>query len=309
MSRSVVVTREFDRDQLQRCIKIRDALFTFKMNESTKYLSAWIQRVSVDEGRITCMIDGKSASMPVKPEYFLSKTTGAHWRKKYHIHPSTIAIRLEWHFDTFESKTPTFMETNLLALYQFEKESGDVALCPVSSLESDKKEAEAEARCDSSKAMVRTSRLRLMCASAVFKKILSNPMKEQKDGIIQIATCSLRIIDDMVYYLTTGILRHDADFLSLLKLSHMYELTTLNYACMDRLIPEVKAETFGTTKTAFDRYSFDGGPSLDRYTKLLQKLVNNKKMLAKVKEQGVLSKDWLAWSKVKRKCAFHDCLD
>ena len=143
---------------------------------------------------------------------------------------------------------------------------------------------------------VKTSSLLLMSSSNVFKAMLTSQMKEANDKVIKIACKSIKVIDDLVYFITTGYLRDNINIIQLLKLSHLYELKALNYACLDRLIIRLNGRNLANTINAFERYKFDDKITLKIYTKLVKKFKANQMKYLSTVNIETIPMSWLAWT-------------
>lgn len=294
------------------CITMRDVSLRFRVAKinGRKELIKLILRLRLRNpahGAMNFCMDNKPVeiSLETLEDKFMNVTKYCDtiWSKKYDIaamkEDRTFQIKLSWRFNAFNirQERPTFFEDHCCGLYELEQEFGDMLLVPV------------EAKCPTKKRKldqyssdvrggIKTSSLRLMSASDVFKNMLTHSMKERKDKVIQIQAESVQEIDQMVYYLTTGMLQKNSNHLDLLKMSHLYGLTTLGYACMDHLVKDISVESFVGTKSAFDRYSKDDDISKGYYEMLIWKLKEDTAMFQKLNEQKLLPIDWVLWGKV-----------
>ena len=168
-------------------------------------------------------------------------------------------------------------QIQLKSLYEFNKTNGDLLLIPTNfAIDGDSKNDEIDddelkqseideitvgddenAEIVKNQNGIRISSLLLKNASKVFQTMLNSDMKESKEKVTQIPSENLKNIDDLVYFIVTGNLRdHNVNELQLLRLSHLFQLKALNYACLDRLIANLSASNLVQTITAFDKLTF-----------------------------------------------------
>ena len=140
---------------------------------------------------------------------------------------------------------------------------------------------------------VRTSSVLLMSSSLIFKNILKEKEKENK--IIEIECESIQIIDDLIYFITTGYLRENVDTLQLLKLSYFYQLKALNYACLDRLIIILNGGNLVDTINSFDTYSFNDKITRKLYGKLVEKFQKRREKIMQIVDVESIPIHWIAW--------------
>lgn len=203
---------------------------------------------------------------------------------------------------TMESESVVFHlhHEKLKSFYKLSKELGDVLLTPIQhNNDNDGKEEEKEADLtddvSNMELGIRMSSLLLRSSSEVFSKMLSNPMMEQQQKTIEIATGSVKVIDDFVYFLTVGSLRDTCNAFALLELSHLYRIASLNYVCLGRLCDTVKSCTLFQTVSAFDRWSYDDETAMDLYKKLVDKVKGDREALMKdIAEEIKMPKWWRA---------------
>ena len=144
---------------------------------------------------------------------------------------------------------------------------------------------------------VRVSSAFLMSASGVFKKMLTSKMKESADKTVIIPGVSTKTIDDLIYYITTGILRQSVSVMELLELSHCYELYALNYACLDRLTMTLEGSNLSATIGAFETYTFKDAVTDRIYKKFIRRFIKNKEEILKdVKDKSTIPYSFLMWS-------------
>lgn len=221
--------------------------------------------------------------------------------------PDGYALQIEVEWEVIESECDDIRkghEEKLKAVYKMGKHSGDVLLIPARREDRDNERQEEkeeelstignEDEADEMRG-IRMSSLMLRSSSEVFSRMLSNPMKEQKEKIIEIDTESLQVVDDLVYFLTTGSLRTQRNVLKLLELSHLYRIAPLNYACLQTLADSVKSCTLISTMKAFDRLSYDDEVAMRIYQKLVDKVVADRtRLMQGISDQTTIPKCWRA---------------
>ena len=106
---------------------------------------------------------------------------------------------------------------------------------------------------------VKTSSIALRSASNVFESMLNTKMKESEEGVIEIHAESAKDVDDMLYYIMVQDLRQDVTPLSLIKLAHLYQLTTLFDACSARITQNLSVSNFIESVNTFNRYEIEDG--------------------------------------------------
>lgn len=130
------------------------------------------------------------------------------------------------------------------------RENGDDGLC---SIDEDERGIES---IDHRKIVpVRMSSILLSNASPVFKRMLANDMKEAKEKQIRIPCSKTLTIDDLAFFIVTGQLSVDADAFDLVKVAHLYQMESLIWACLERLIHEITPETFVKVVTVFEEFN------------------------------------------------------
>eukprot|EP01084_Bolivina_argentea_P308274 533018_1 len=202
----------------------------------------------------------------------------------------------------FSHELPSMHIKQLKSLYEMSKQTGDILLitnkakkCNIA--DDTKEEFENREEVESLNEGIRISGTVLMSSSEVFQKMLENNMKEAKKKQVIIHCECIEVIDDMVYFITTGGLRIDSDTLKLLELSHCYQLKLLNYACLDRLINKLNSDSLISTINGFEKYALKDEHGTKIYCKLIRKFQNNKKDLVNAQNSKEMPFYWIAWSR------------
>ena len=137
--------------------------------------------------------------------------------------------------------------------------------------------------------------------------MLSTGMKEANEKRIVIQG-TVRLVDDLAYSLCTGEVRMGASALELFNLSDCYQLTSLKYECMDRLVNELKPETLVSTVHAFEKCDPNDGDAMEIYSKLVAKFRANtncrwgKYTNSFMKNQKVVERLPLCWKVWNKQC-------
>lgn len=101
----------------------------------------------------------------------------------------------------------------------------------------------------------RMSSILLSNASTVFQRMLANDMKESTEKRIRIPCANPMTIEDLSYFIVTGRLSADADAFDLVKVAHLYQMDSLIWACLERLIHGITADNFVRVVTVFEEYN------------------------------------------------------
>ncbi len=64
-------------------------------------------------------------------------------------------------------------------------------------------------------------------------------------------------VDDMYYYICTDKLRNKVNAIRLIKLAHLYDLSSLFSACANRIFTELSVDNFIESANAFNRYGIE----------------------------------------------------
>jgi len=165
-------------------------------------------------------------------------------------------------------ETPTKHWQQRLKMYENSKKYGDITLRIIGVQEQKEEPSRKRRKIDkkhsigigeSEDVTIKTSSIALRSASAVFESMMSSNMKEKEEGIIEIHAANVKDVDDMLYYIMVQDLRQDVDPLSLIKLAHLYQLTTLFNACSARMAQTLRYDNFIETAKTFERYEIKDG--------------------------------------------------
>merc|ERR1712154_659959 len=82
----------------------------------------------------------------------------------------------------------------------------------------------------------------LRSSSKVFDRVLASNMKEQQENTIVVRTQKIEDVKDMVYFMSTNMLRARANPLRVIHLARLYEMDRLFWKCVERIIQNISVE-------------------------------------------------------------------
>lgn len=112
---------------------------------------------------------------------------------------------------------------------------------------------------------MKVSSLALMSASHVFAGMFNHEFKENNDKKITIQAINKKDVDDMYFYIVTNQLRDNVNPITLIKLAHLYDLTSLFRACANKIITELSIDNYISSANTFNRYSIES-----QYDKIIE---------------------------------------
>merc|ERR1712130_205957 len=86
-----------------------------------------------------------------------------------------------------------------------------------------------------------------------------NNMVESQQKRIVVHAKSVKDVNDLLYFMSTDVLKQDCNVFGVIELAHFYQMDRLIWKCVNRLVQDVTVKNFGSTINVFNKHEISEG--------------------------------------------------